>query len=231
MFTGIIETLGRIRRAERGSGGMRLAVEIDLAADEEPLRLGESAALNGACLTAASVQSAEPGGSQEWEADLSLETLRRTALGGLRVGGEAHVERALAAGDRLSGHFVQGHVDETGVVRRLAPEGGGMLLDVGVSEGGMRYLAEKGSVAVDGVSLTAAQLLPNGFRVALIPHTLARTTLGGLRRGDRVNIEFDILAKYAERAALYANRGGGADRELLEKRGYMDGRPYGRPGR
>lgn len=212
MFTGIIETLGSVQRIERADGGMRLAIEMEA---DEPLRLGESVALNGVCLTAAAVPSA-----CLWEADVSLETMRRTALGDLRPGALVHLERALKADGRLGGHFVQGHVDETGIAARLSPEGAGMLLDVRVSSDGMRYLVEKGSVSVDGVSLTVASLLPDGFQVALVPHTLEKTTFARRSAGSRVNLEFDILAKYVERALTY-RPSGGVGAELLKAQGYM----------
>lgn len=188
MFTGIIEALGVIESVLTGGDGTTLTVR-DAGWDD--LRLGESVAVNGVCLTIADYSSGR------FRADVSTETLRRSTLGSLRPGTRVHLERALRLGDRMGGHWVQGHVDEAASVVGLEPEGNGVLMDVAVSE--QRYLVAKGSVAVDGVSLTVAALVPDGFRVALIPFTLAKTTLGRRRVGDGVNVEFDILAKYVER--------------------------------
>ncbi|GIX07901.1 MAG: riboflavin synthase subunit alpha [Candidatus Poribacteria bacterium] len=216
MFTGLIESVGTVARIERRAGGARLTVAVAWA---EELRLGESVAVNGACLTVAWR------GSGLWAADLSAETLRRTTLGRLQVGDRLHLERALRVGDRLGGHLVQGHVDEVGMIRELRPEGAGMWMEIAVSPENHRYLAEKGSVAVDGVSLTVAALTPTGFGVALIPHTLERTTFTERRPGEPVNLEYDVLAKYVERMLTIGDpstdRGSGLSLEFLKEHGFL----------
>lgn len=178
--------------AERG---VRLRVEAPALAGG--LAVGDSIAVNGACLTAVEL---EPGG---FAADVVAETLRRTTLGTLSPGDGVNLEGALRAGAPLGGHVVQGHVDAVGEVRGAEAEGESVVLEIGTPSGGtddagLRYVVEKGSVAVDGVSLTVAARLSDGFRVALIPHTMAVTTLGRDARGRRVNLEWDVLAKYVE---------------------------------
>lgn len=187
MFTGIIEQTGKLVRI----GNSSLEVECGLG----PLRVGESISVNGACLTVSSVTEGT------LVADLSEETLERTNLGALQEGDAVNLERPLAAGDPLGGHIVQGHVDGVGRVveaRRLA---GSVQMTIEVPETLSRYLVEKGSVAVDGVSLTVTLASGNRFSVALVPYTLEATNLGSRRPGDAVNIEADILAKYVERLA------------------------------
>lgn len=180
------------------------------------LREGESIAVNGACLTAAVA------GSEEFAADVSAETLRRTTLGKARVGDAAHLERALRVGDRLGGHFVQGHVDEIGFIRAVTPEGSGILMDVAVSPEAKRFLVEKGSIALDGVSLTIASLTSDGARIALIPYTLESTTFRDRRVGDAVNVEYDMLAKYVARLLGRddAKHAPGLDESFLQRHGY-----------
>jgi riboflavin synthase len=191
MFTGIVEATGTVAALAAAGGGARLEVAAPWPATE--LRLGESVAVNGCCLTVAEVTAAG------FAADLHPETLRRTALGGLAAGARVNLERPLPLGGRLGGHLVQGHVD--GVARLLdrRPVGGGEELRVELPADLQRYLVEKGSVTVDGVSLTVAGLGPGWFAVALVPHTLQVTTLGERRPGDRVQLEVDVVAKYVER--------------------------------
>ncbi len=215
MFTGIIEHVGAVERIEHSPGGSRAVVNIPGVDD---LREGESIAVQGVCLTAATV------GPGVFTADVSVETLRRSTLGALRVGDHLHLERSLRVGDRLGGHFVQGHIDEVGVITGLAREGEGVLLDVGVSSAAGRFLVEKGSIALDGVSLTIAALVPDGARVALIPYTLSSTTFGAKAVGARLNVEFDMLAKYVERLLGRDGAGGdnesGIDESFLQRHGY-----------
>jgi riboflavin synthase len=191
MFTGIVEATGTVAALAAAGGGARLEVAAPWPATA--LRLGESVAVNGCCLTVAEVTAAG------FAADLHPETLRRTALGGLAAGARVNLERPLPLGGRLGGHLVQGHVD--GVARLLdrRPVGGGEELRVELPADLQRYLVEKGSVTVDGVSLTVAGLGPGWFAVALVPHTLQVTTLGERRPGDRVQLEVDVVAKYVER--------------------------------
>lgn len=192
MFTGIVEELGRVRTVARAGDGARLAVACEqVLAGLEP---GGSVAVDGCCLTAVSVDE------EEWCADVVGETLRRTALGELRPGDRVNLERPVRADGRLDGHLVQGHVDAVGTIDAREPrEGGSFALRLGVPEQVMRYVVEKGSVAVDGVSLTVVGVLPAGLTAALIPHTAATTTLGHKRVGAGVNVEADLVAKYVER--------------------------------
>jgi riboflavin synthase len=204
MFTGLIADLGRVESLERDGEGARIAIATSLAGEVEE---GDSVAVNGVCLTAARVN----GGS--FQAQAMAETLRRSSLGALEVGAPVNVELALRADGRLGGHIVQGHVDGTGVVVAIREEGFSRVLDIDVealdgaagdsgdgSAGTLtRYLVEKGSIGVDGVSLTISALRKNGFSVSLIPETLERTNLGMVEVGARVNLEVDILAKHVER--------------------------------
>ncbi len=185
MFTGIVEELGTVLSLESG----RMTVGASRVLDG--VALGDSIAVNGCCLTVV----AHDEGS--WEADLSEETLRRTALSALAPGSPANLERAVRADQRMGGHIVQGHVDGVGTVVAGVPD-----LRVRVPAGRERYLVEKGSVTVDGVSLTVVDVIEDTFSVAVIPHTAEVTNLGGLAQGAPVNIEVDIVAKYVERMAL-----------------------------
>jgi riboflavin synthase len=186
MFTGIVEELGALKAAEPAGDGVRLAFSANLVIEDA--RIGDSISVNGCCLTAVKI------GAGWWAADAVAETLRRTNLGALQPGDPVNLERPLAAGARLGGHLVQGHVDGVGRVVRAAPD-----LEVEVPESLLPYLVEKGSVAVDGVSLTVTGTTGHAFTVAVIPHTLAVTTLGRKVPGDPVNVEVDVIAKYAER--------------------------------
>jgi riboflavin synthase len=186
MFTGIVEELGTVRATEPAGDGARLAFSANVVIEDAGV--GDSISVNGCCLTAVKI------GAGWWAADAVAETLRRTNLGALRPGDPVNLERPLAADGRLGGHLVQGHVDGVGQVVRAAPD-----LEVAVPEALLRYLVEKGSVAVDGVSLTVTGVSGRGFTVAVIPHTLAVTTLGRKVPGDPVNVEVDVIAKYAER--------------------------------
>jgi riboflavin synthase len=193
MFTGIVEGTGTVAALEvaAGGGGARLAVDAPWLAGQ--LALGESVAVNGCCVT---VAEATPAG---FAADLVAETLRRTALGTLTPGARVNLERPLALGGRLGGHLVQGHVDGVARVLERTPAGDGEEIRVELPADLERYVVEKGSIAVDGVSLTVAAVGPGWFEVALVPHTLAVTTLGGRRPGDPVQLEVDVVAKYIER--------------------------------
>ncbi len=191
MFTGIIEAVGTIEKLEAGDDLTRLVV--DAKPIVEGLALGDSVAVNGGCLTVTSVRDGRLG----FEA--VPETIARTSLRDLAVGSRVNLERALRAGDRLDGHIVQGHVDGVGTVREMIREGNDVRLQVDCDPELADCIVEKGSIAVDGVSLTVAALLPAGFEVALIPHTLEATTLGERRPRDRVNLEVDVLGKYVKR--------------------------------
>ncbi len=192
MFTGLIADLGSVTAIEERNGeGATLRISTRLASD---LRQGDSVAVNGVCLTATDVRD---GG---FAAQAMIETLRRSALDGLRPGAKVNLELALRAEDRLGGHVVQGHVDGTGTVGETREEGIARVLRIDADPGVSRYLVEKGSIAVDGVSLTVSSLRDDGFEVSLIPETLAAHQPGGsVAVGDRVNLEVDVLAKHVER--------------------------------
>lgn len=185
MFTGIIEARGRVVSLTAG----RLVVAAPLG---DEVAMGESVAVNGCCLTAVLI-------GPELAFDLSPETLARTNLGAVSVGDAVNLERAMRADGRFGGHIVQGHVDATGEVAAVTPVEGATILRLRVAAGFERYLIDKGSVTVDGVSLTVVSPRGQEFEAWIIPHTLMETNLGDRRTGDRVNLEFDVLAKYVER--------------------------------
>jgi riboflavin synthase len=191
MFTGIVREKGRVAAVERRDGGVHIAV--DAPETSAATSVGDSVSLSGVCLTAVAAQD----GRIAFEA--VAETLARSTLGALAPSAEVNVEPALRAGDPLGGHYVQGHVDGVGRVRAHDREGDGTRLWIEPPPHLLRYCVEKGSIAVDGVSLTIAALADDAFAVALVPHTLAATTLGRLRPSDAVNLEVDVLAKYVER--------------------------------
>jgi riboflavin synthase len=192
MFTGIIEELGHVRTLNPNEGGAR--IEITATTVLADAVLGASIAVNGCCLTVVEL------GAGWWAADAVTETLVRTSLGALAVGDPVNLERPLRLSDRLGGHLVQGHVDGVGeLVDRTALPDGSTRMRFQLPAHLTRYLVEKGSITVDGISLTVAALHEDGFDVAVIPHTLEVTNLGALRSGDPVNLEVDVLAKYVER--------------------------------
>ena len=191
MFTGIVRERGRVAAVEGGADGVRLRIEAPRTAAQAAV--GDSVSVNGVCLTATAVEA----GALTFDA--VLETLQRSSLGRLEPGSEVNLEPALRAGEPLGGHIVQGHVDGVGRVRSLEPEGEGARLTVDAPPELLRYCVEKGSITIDGVSLTVAGLGEDAFSVALIPHTLAETTLSALGPGAEVNLEADVLAKYVER--------------------------------
>ncbi|HXR28519.1 MAG TPA: riboflavin synthase [Solirubrobacteraceae bacterium] len=190
MFTGLIADLGSLRALEHDGVGATLTIDSRLAAE---LAEGDSIAVNGVCLTATAVYASS------FQAQAMAETLQRSSLGALQAGARVNLELPLRADERLGGHFVQGHVDATGTVRAIRQEGFARVLDVEAPPALARYLVEKGSVALDGVSLTVSSLSEDGFAVALIPETLQRTNLGAIAEGAPVNIEVDVLAKHIER--------------------------------
>jgi len=191
VFTGIIRELGRVASLNGESAGIRLRVVAPVTASLTAA--GDSVSVNGVCLTAVDVE----GGVLAFDA--LPETLRRSSLSRLTEGGSVNVEPAVRVGEPLGGHLVQGHVDGVGRVLQLEPEGEGARLTVEAPQELLRYIVEKGSITVEGVSLTVAALAPDGFEIALVPHTLQATTLGSLAPDDEVNLEVDVLAKYVER--------------------------------
>lgn len=190
VFTGLISDRGSVVALQRNGAGATLEIATRLASE---LRPGESIAINGVCLTATDVHEGR------FCAEAISETLRRTALGDLELGADVNLELALRVDGRLGGHVVQGHIDGTGIVRAVREEGSARVLSIAAGPELKRYLVEKGSIAVDGVSLTVSALVEDGFEVALIPETQQRTNLGAMTGGERVNLEVDVLAKHVER--------------------------------
>jgi len=190
MFTGLVEAIGGVRALKERGDGSRLILETSIARE---LSLGESLAVNGCCLTVTST------GDGIASFDLLGETLALTNISTLNAGSRVNLERALRADGRFGGHFVQGHVDTTAEVLSAETKGADLNLIIALPKAGARYFIEKGSIAVNGVSLTVASLAEDRFGLWIIPHTLQQTNLGDLKSGDRVNLEYDMLAKYAER--------------------------------
>jgi riboflavin synthase len=193
VFTGLVEGLGRVERIDEENAGRRLAIIWPDLPAGEPLKLGESVALSGCCLTIAAAAQTR------FEVQAGPETLARTNLGDKQTGDRVNLERALKVGDRLGGHFVQGHIDTTAVLSERRTEGEWEFLAFGIDPSWTPLMVSKGSIAVDGVSLTLVDVWPDAFSVMLIPHTLGVTTLGVTRPGERVNIEIDILAKHVKK--------------------------------
>ena len=191
MFTGLVADLGTVTAVDASDDGVRLAVDTSLELSE-----GDSVSVNGVCLTATRV------GDGGFRADVMNETLRRSSLAQLESGSRVNLELPLRAADRLGGHFVQGHVDGVGGVWDVREEGFSRVVTIGVPAELMRYVVEKGSIAVDGVSLTVSALGDDWLQVSLIPETLERTILGDATIGQAVNLEVDVLAKYIERLAV-----------------------------
>jgi riboflavin synthase len=190
MFTGIVKELGRVETIESSDDGARLRIGAELASE---LGEGDSVSVNGACLTATSVADGA------FEADVMHQTLSLTTLGGLEASSPVNLELPLRPTDRLGGHVVQGHVDGTANVEDLSADGFAKRLRVQLPEELLPYVVERGSIAIEGVSLTIAELDGSVLEVSLIPETLERTTLGALEPGDRVNVECDVLARYVRR--------------------------------
>jgi len=191
VFTGIVRERGRVVALEDASGGAELAIRAEETAGR--VNVGDSVSVSGACLTVTGINGSKIG------FHAVPETLSRTTLGQLAVDDQVNLEPALAAGEPLGGHYVQGHVDSVGCVRSVAAEGDGARVWIEADPDVLRYCVEKGSITVDGVSLTIAGLDSGAFAVALVPHTLEVTTLSSLAPGDAVNLEVDVLAKYVEK--------------------------------
>jgi len=216
IFTGLIIEVGRVRRVDRRPDGAYLVIEAHKVL--EGTRIGDSISINGVDLTVIEM------GSDFFSSDASLETLKRSTLGGLRAGSRVNLERALAVGERLGGHMVQGHVDGTGKLLSVSPEGNAYRMRFGFPRELGRYIAMKGSITIDGISLTVAGLGDDWFEVAIIPHTWRETILSELKNGDPVNLEVDVLAKYVERLMLQGGESAVAEGKLtleyLVDRGY-----------
>ena len=191
MFTGIIEELGTVERVTRGRVSAVLAIRAEAILSD--LKIGDSVAVNGVCLTATSLTG------HGFTADVMHETLDRSSLAGLGPGSPVNLERAMAANGRFGGHIVAGHVDGVGTIAAIERDDNAIWFTITAPEQVLRYVVEKGSIAIDGISLTVARVEPDRFAVSVIPHTAAVTLLGRRRVGDRVNLESDIIGKYVER--------------------------------
>jgi riboflavin synthase len=219
MFTGIIEGLGTLSGIQSSGQGRRLTLTADF--DLSQTRIGDSIAVNGACLTAVEL------GKRRFAADVSPETLSRTTLGKAVVGERVNLERALRLSDRLDGHLVSGHIDGTGIIHRREPAGNAVIVTVQVPESLSRYMIQKGSVAVDGISLTINQCSAGYFEVSIIPHTAGLTTIGFKPVGASVNIETDMIGKYVERFLMphrpsqEPEAKGGLDMQFLARSGFL----------
>lgn len=223
MFTGIVEELGAVRNLQRLSEGATLEIQAREVLTDA--KIGDSIAVDGACLTMRSRTS------DAFTADISAETLRRTTLGERKVGDEVNLERSLRLSDRLGGHLVLGHVDEVATICGWKDEGDASLMRVTMSSNSRRYIAYKGSVTVDGISLTVSDVNANSFEVALVPHTKQVTTLRTKQNGSNVNLEVDLIARYLETLLKNSNEETGwtehphsatLNLSFLAKHGYID---------
>lgn len=211
MFTGIIEEMGEVKALRREGGSARLTLSASAVLEETVL--GDSICVNGVCLTVVDK------GNREFSADVAAETLKVTNLGELRVGQVVNLERALRMSARIGGHLVTGHVDTVGRIREKRQEGNSWRYSIEMPSDALRYIIKKGSVAMDGISLTVADVSESGFSVAVIPHTAKVTTLGIKSVGDSVNLETDIIGKYVERL-LSARTGGKVNVDFLKEHGF-----------
>lgn len=219
MFTGIIEEIGEVQAIQRGAKSARLTIKGAVVLQDAGI--GDSIAVNGVCLTVTGISG------QSFTADVMAESIRRTALGALTVGSRVNLERAMAANGRFGGHIVSGHIDGTGTIREMKREDNAVWVTVDADAGILRYIIEKGSIAIDGISLTVAYVDDTCFKVSLIPHTARETTLLSKAAGDRVNLENDVIGKYVEKLIRTADvpdkaaAGSGLDTEFLMKHGYL----------
>jgi len=222
MFTGIIEGLGNIAAIRSSGQGKRVTIEADFSLDQT--KIGDSISVSGACLTAVKI------GDQRFEVDVSPETLKTTTFDQAKVGDRVNLERAMRFSDRIDGHLVSGHIDGTGIVKQRENLGNAVIVTIAVAESLARYMIAKGSVAVDGISLTINSCDAGSFSISLIPHTAKLTTIGFKNRGDRVNIETDMIGKYVERFLTGVSQTGkdqilkrsSIDQNYLIKTGFID---------
>ena len=221
MFTGIIEGLGTLSGIRPAGQGKRLTIDADYTLDQT--RIGDSIAVNGACLTVVKVNL------KRFEVDLSPETLEVSTFEGAKLGDRLNLERAMRLSDRIDGHLVLGHVDGIGVIKERKKVGNAVMVTIGVPEALARYMIHKGSIAIDGISLTINACEPRRITVSIIPHTAEKTTIGMKQNGDPVNLETDMIGKYVERftqagsvdSSKKTNASSGIDMEYLAKSGFL----------
>ena len=206
MFTGIIEDIGEITAVKRGAVSCELSIKGNIIFDD--LKLGDSVAVNGLCLTVTSIHE------NIFTADVMAESMRRSNLSSLQKGSKVNLERAMSANGRFGGHIVSGHIDGTGFIRSLVREDNAVWVTIGTYENIMRYIVEKGSVSIDGISLTVAKTFKDAFSVSIIPHTGKETTLLSKKAGDKVNLECDVIGKYVEKLI---GKSSGISEDFLKK--------------
>ena len=222
MFTGIIEGFGNIAAIRSTGQGKRMAIDADFTLDQS--KIGDSICVSGACLTAVTIEN------RRFEVDVSPETLTTTTFDKAKIGDRVNLERALRFSDRIDGHLVSGHIDATGIIKQRKSQSNWVVVTVGVAESLARYMIAKGSVAVDGVSLTINHCDADSFSVSIIPHTAKLTTIGFKNMGDRVNIETDMIGKYVERFVSRVSHNdnnktshrSAINQEYLVKTGFID---------
>lgn len=212
MFTGIIEEIGTVRRIEHGAKGARLTIQAKTVLEDT--RIGDSIATNGVCLTVVSMTG------DSFSADVMAESLRRSSLGTLQGGSPVNLERAMAANGRFGGHIVSGHIDGTGTIASQKREDNAVWVKIKSPAPLLRYIVEKGSIAIDGVSLTVAAVTDTDFSVSIIPHTGAQTILLGKKPGDPVNLECDVIGKYVEKLTA-PHKTGGISTNFLAENGFL----------
>lgn len=211
MFTGIIEEVGTVKEVSRNGNFIRIQAEKVLS----DVHIGDSIAVNGVCLTVTSFDG------KIFQADTMNETLKRSSLGSLRAGSPVNLERAMSANGRFGGHIVSGHIDGTGTVIRIKNDGIAVWYTIKTSNNVMRYIVEKGSVAIDGISLTVAEVSGNNFSVSIIPHTAEQTILSTKKVGDIVNLENDIIGKYVEKLVNPVKSDSVIDMAFLAEKGFL----------
>lgn len=211
MFTGIIEEIGTVRRIEHGAKGARLTIQAKTVLEDT--RIGDSIATNGVCLTVISMTG------DSFSADVMAESLRRSSLGTLQGGSPVNLERAMAANGRFGGHIVSGHIDGTGTIASQKREDNAVWVKIKTPAPLLRYIVEKGSIAIDGVSLTVAAVTDTDFSVSIIPHTGAQTILLGKKPGELVNLECDVIGKYVEKM-LTPHKSSGITMDFLAQHGF-----------
>lgn len=214
MFTGIVEELGEVSAMARGRDSMVLTIKAKTIMSD--LKLGDSVSTNGVCLTVTEK------GSDYYKADVMHETMNRSSLGKLKPGSHVNLERAMSAEGRFGGHIVSGHIDGTGSITSIKKDDNAVWYTIAAPENIMRYIIEKGSIAIDGISLTVAKVTDKDFSVSIIPHTIKETTLGEKRVGDIVNLENDLIGKYVEKLiTISQKKSGNIDKEFLLRNGYI----------